>query len=71
MGSTVPGSLSVVVAADPAVLSVPVGSGSPGQVALLLLTGATVVDDVHVMPPGVLPPRRSVPVENVPVESAS
>src|ERR1700722_10580571 len=71
VGSMVPGSLRVVVAADPAGLSAPGGSGSPGQVALLVLIGATVLDEVQPTPTGVTPPRSNVPVENVPVELAS
>ena len=71
VGSMVPGSLRVVAAADPVVLSVPVGSGSPGQVALFVLIGVTVLDEVQLTPTGVTPPRSSVPVEKVPVELAN
>lgn len=71
VGSEVPGSLNVLVAPAAVALNVPVGSGSPGQLALFALIGADVVDDVHTTLTGVVPSRSMVPLENEPMESAS
>jgi hypothetical protein len=71
VGLPVPGSLSVLTALEADVLSVPVGRGSPGQVALFALSGALVLDEVHVTLTGVVAPRSIVPEENVPTESAT
>src|SRR5580692_9910973 len=71
MALVVPGSLSVVAALEGTVVSVPAGRGSPGQIALLETMGATVLDEVHVTPGGVVPSNSMVPVEKAPAESAT
>ena len=67
----VPGSLSVVTAAEGTVVRVPAGRGLPGQVALLETMGTTVLDEVHVTSDGVVPPNSMVPVEKAPAESTT
>src|SRR5580704_878497 len=71
MALVVPGSLSVVEALEGTVVSVPSGRGSPGQIALLETMGATVLDEVHVTPGGVVPSNSMVPVEKAPAESTT
>jgi hypothetical protein len=71
VGLDVPGSLSVSAALDAEVLSVPVGRGSPAQVALFELSGALVLDEVQLTLTGVVAPSSIVPEENVPTESAT
>jgi hypothetical protein len=68
VGLTVPGSLKVDEALLDDVVKVPAGTGSPEQIAVLVVIG---FDDVQLTLIGVVPVSNMVPDENVPTELAT
>jgi hypothetical protein len=71
VGLTVPGSLKVDEALLDDVVKVPAGTGSPEQIAVLVVIGLIVLDDVQLTLIGVVPVSNMVPDENVPTELAT